>query len=1058
MFEEHALPAIFSRRMEEFGGGAGGSSRSTSIPGAMPPDGPKHRSPERAPLRQLDRLVYSHGLTRSGTKMDPFTTSTLAGLLVNTLSAMAGGARAVVAGRVKPSEIELLQRDPDFEHRLQRIAEFSSSPAVRLKVHSFLESPEGMAVLRRIFAHLEMTRSNALSVEVREDIIRLLATQISESQHTAREFARVLWDAAEHVLTYSGYGDTLTQAARHGAIVDELVAVKKLLAVLDKQNPDVPRVLEFEARYREEVGARHSEIVPPHFDSAKRVPINRLYVNAILQPTDSRDDRSDSLSTEQFLTAVYRAVVLGNPGAGKTTLAQKICHDMAERYGERPFGGRSVTPIMVVLREFGATKKSRPCSIIEFIASQASYRYQLQPPVGAFEYLLLAGRAIVIFDGMDELLDSSYRREITGDIESFCRSFPSVPVIVTSRQVGYEQAPLDPRRFESFHLAPFGEREVLDYAEKWFSLDSHLAPDECSQKAHGFMRESKTLEDLRSNPLMLALMCNIYRGENSIPRNRPDIYEKCATMLFERWDTSRGIPIESPIKTHTNATMAYVAYWIYSNESLQAGVSEQALISKAADYLCSWRFEDRDEAESAATRFIELCRGRAWVLTDTGTTAHGERLFQFTHRTFLEYYAASHLVRTNDTSQSLSAALLPRIRRREWDVVAQLAFQLKSKSSEGAADDLLSAGIEASGLPVLEQGNSLSFAARCLEFMVPRPAMVRRITEMAIEFIVRPEPLTDRTELTTEIVIALMQVAPENRNLVRETFVSSMVSSIGDSDPMTSRRAIHVSLSLASAIGSTEIDLRSLAQLIISSSKGHMAALALLDVPTAVEFYRIGELSLAMLLNWHGPSALFAFTQSEVFNAARPPIVHDLLSCVTNPVRASRRLAQQGTESEVDIEDLLSLGPILPEHKAPWIRRPQATAIPTGFLELELLSRNDTVARAMPMQSIWFPAFLLVAPLWELALSAEEPNDWRELLARESLDDLPFGHLARARTGDRRAAIDIVKQLHLPPDQFELVRNWCSRELHFVEKRRKTKVTDIARRALESGDDISSLL
>jgi hypothetical protein len=133
---------------------------------------------------------------------------------------------------------------------------------------------------------------------------------------------------------------------------------------------------------------------------------------------------------------------------------------------------------------------------------------------------------------------------------------------------------------------------------------------------------------------MLALMCNIYRGESYIPTNRPDVYEKCAVMLFERWDKGRGIRVTLPIEAHIRPAMMHLAHWIYADEALQSGVTEQRLVAKTTDYLCPKRFEDRDEAEGAAKQFIEFCRGRAWVFTDTGTTKEGDRLYQFTHRTF----------------------------------------------------------------------------------------------------------------------------------------------------------------------------------------------------------------------------------------------------------------------------------------------------------------------------------------------------------------------------------------------------------------------------------------
>ena len=122
---------------------------------------------------------------------------------------------------------------------------------------------------------------------------------------------------------------------------------------------------------------------------------------------------------------------------------------------------------------------------------------------------------------------------------------------------------------------------------------------------------------------MLGLMCNIYRGENYIPRNRPDVYRKCAEMLFERWDSSREIPINFHFEDDIRPVMAYLAYWIYGDINLREGVIETDLITKTADYLLSHRFEDRYQAERAARNFIDFCRGRAWIFTEVGADKNG---------------------------------------------------------------------------------------------------------------------------------------------------------------------------------------------------------------------------------------------------------------------------------------------------------------------------------------------------------------------------------------------------------------------------------------------------
>ena len=79
--------------------------------------------------------------------------------------------------------------------------------------------------------------------------------------------------------------------------------------------------------------------------------------------------------------------------------------------------------------------------------------YQCPSPPGLVDLLLLTGRAMVVFDGLDELLDTSRRADISARVERFCAEYPLAPVLVTSRVVGYDQARLDDGQFRCYRLA-----------------------------------------------------------------------------------------------------------------------------------------------------------------------------------------------------------------------------------------------------------------------------------------------------------------------------------------------------------------------------------------------------------------------------------------------------------------------------------------------------------------------------------------------------------------------------------------------------------------------------
>src|ERR1700689_2719807 len=112
---------------------------------------------------------------------------------------------------------------------------------------------------------------------------------------------------------------------------------------------------------------------------------------------------------------------------------------------------RARVPFLVTLRDY-ASADSPEHSVVGHIEHVLKTFYQIPPPPGLVDLLLLTGRAAVIFDGLDELLDPGRRADVTSRVEHFCTDYPLVPVLVTSRVVGSDQARLDDRQFICYRL------------------------------------------------------------------------------------------------------------------------------------------------------------------------------------------------------------------------------------------------------------------------------------------------------------------------------------------------------------------------------------------------------------------------------------------------------------------------------------------------------------------------------------------------------------------------------------------------------------------------------
>lgn len=595
------------------------------------------------------------------------------------------------------------------------------------------------------------------SPEAESIAFEILVVVLSQSESAALERVRARWDSMllrefPNERVFSGQlFEVLTEHYRIAAAVvsenfpqvyESLTADalhRRIACVLDviaeRVDPSVPvrvdmRALgDFQKKYKRVARDAHKDITPPDFESRRDVPIEELYVQPRITAAHSSSKADDDSVVVDLLAETDRTVLLGDPGNGKSTASQVLIYTTAKMHN-------APIPFLVVLRDFAGDGIKR--SVVEHVEDTLKTKYQCSPPSGAVEYLFDSGQAIVIFDGLDELLETGHRRDVTAAVENFCNRYPTIKVLVTSRRVGYAQAPMDRLQFKTLELSGFDRDQVREYVSRWFAQED-LEDGRVSEWTESFMQESESVSDLTSTPLLLALMCIIYRGERSIPRNRPAVYEKCATMLFNKWDGHRGIKADLQVGQQVDPAMKYLAYWLFTRDSVD-GVPEADLINETTKYLHDRLFEDEYEARSAATEFVEFCRGRAWVFTDVGTTPEGERLYKFTHRTFMEYFAAYHLARLSETPEKLATTVAPRVANAEWDVVAQLAVQIIDKHSDGGANRVFIALLnEKRRRSESKRQNVIGFLIRCLTFAQVSPKTLRLLTSTVVSRTLEPD-------------------------------------------------------------------------------------------------------------------------------------------------------------------------------------------------------------------------------------------------------------------------------------------------------------------------------
>ncbi|MEZ2390618.1 NACHT domain-containing NTPase [bacterium RCC_150] len=411
----------------------------------------------------------------------------------------------------------------------------------------------------------------------------------------------------------------------------------------------------------EAIRAGDQEQIIGHAEVDSPVTFDDLYVSR-----DFIDVSSESVEDSGGLVSSgipFRVLLMGSPGAGKSTFVKFLTAGLANPQLRSP----TLPSVVIKCREYA--REGFSGSLVSFASKQLTA--DLRPVSdSALEGLLLTGKIAVIFDGLDEITDLPRRQDIVKRIHRFTSQFPTTSVLVTTREVGYNSAALSTKVFRGVRLQEFSLEQIEEYCQRWFAKNSkdHLVEH--------FVAESEAVSDLRANPLLLSLLCILYRDSGAIPANRRGIYSQCAQLLFHKWDAHRQIKHFEVLPDYTDRLMEEIARWIYTSPSAQTGLEEQIIVKTMSQYMVSDLGFLPSKAEPTARDFLDFCAGRAWLLGVTGTSKHGgNRIFSFTHRTFYEFFAAEAFARNAENATDMATLLRKAYEQDSTSLLPELLIQ-----------------------------------------------------------------------------------------------------------------------------------------------------------------------------------------------------------------------------------------------------------------------------------------------------------------------------------------------------------------------------------------------
>ena len=196
-------------------------------------------------------------------------------------------------------------------------------------------------------------------------------------------------------------------------------------------------------------------------------------------------------------------------------------------------------PVYVRIGEYAQHLQQKPESTLDAFASLGCQVRQLPLSDDLVKDAMGQGRILFLLDGMDEIIDTIERREVAQRIEEFAFSHPRCRMLVTSRVVGYREAPLS-REFSQFTISPFEKDEIHRFIQSWYKA---LGMPEGADKLVQAVEGSSSIRRLASNPLLLTVIALIHWRGDKLPRHRVRLYRLASETLVDEVDEpSEGDP------------------------------------------------------------------------------------------------------------------------------------------------------------------------------------------------------------------------------------------------------------------------------------------------------------------------------------------------------------------------------------------------------------------------------------------------------------------------------------------------------------------------------------
>ncbi|MEQ9500023.1 MAG: SUMF1/EgtB/PvdO family nonheme iron enzyme [Deltaproteobacteria bacterium] len=388
----------------------------------------------------------------------------------------------------------------------------------------------------------------------------------------------------------------------------------------------------------------------------------------VLDPQNAAEVRHvfETRPLELVVEANEHLLLEGDPGSGKTTALKRVAVALAnarldagaaQAATEMRFAPPYPLPVFVALSALAKAIAGEDTP-----NGQSLERFLCERHGAWLAPILAAGEAVVLFDGLDEVVTGRQRTRVAEVLRDFVRQFAGCRFIVSSRPAGLSDEVR--RRLVELgglghaRVQPLAPTEVRRFVRSWYRalVENRTRADERAADLTRRIEANARVAPLVETPVLLTAVAVVHLNSGQLPERRAVLYEQCIQALAGRIDDHRDVEIglEHDRRLRVFAQLAYETHGRdeeaqrVERSEVKAAVREQ-LIAQGSN-------ADESAVHAVAVRLVER----------SGLLVHeGEASYRFRHLTFQEFLAARWLATQEPDADAAVASHVADARWRE---------------------------------------------------------------------------------------------------------------------------------------------------------------------------------------------------------------------------------------------------------------------------------------------------------------------------------------------------------------------------------------------------------